>query len=134
MTRTVHAQGQTLPALLEAMAAELRSLGAMTDRVQDALSPALTPAVLSHPEVLASIQDLDRLAQTVRALAAIAERLSDCTVAGEVIDPEAMLRSVPLGDLAARLGAALPSAASMTPKAQAEEWDDGFTIRCIQPA
>lgn len=126
MTGTAPANRVPIASVLTAMGAELGALGSLIDRVQDALSPALSPAVLADPGVLASLQQLDRLAQTVRALAGVAARLSDAAGPSATADPAALLGAIPLADLARRLGAPTHPAA--------EDEDNGFTIALVMEA
>ena len=123
MTAPTFPGNPPLAALLDAMGAELRSLGTLADHVQEVLSPALSSAVLSGPGVLTGLQDLDRLAQVARALATVASRLSDTAGRGAAVDPEAVLDAVSLADLARRLGAKRPSKDPV-----GEDCDDMFTV------
>lgn len=128
MTETTLAGGPPLAALLDAMGRELSSLGAMADRVQAALSPALSSQLLSHPGVLVGLQDLDRLAQSARALGAVADRLSASVTIEGPLDTDGVLAALPLADLAARLGRPQAGHDAGPSVRHDEGLDDDFTI------
>ncbi|MBP1807582.1 hypothetical protein [Rubellimicrobium aerolatum] len=88
--------------LLTAIDHELRAAGANVEGIQDALSPALSLAVLDHPEAVAGLQELDHLAQTLHALADVVLSLSDVVDPAHAVAPH-VLDAVRLGKLASRL-------------------------------
>ena len=90
--------------MLDAIGRELDRLGCDVDRLQDMLSPALTPVLVAHPEAMIGLQDLDRLAQTLRALSGLVRQLGIRAAEGPVPDLPSLMAAIPLADLAFRLG------------------------------
>lgn len=90
--------------MLDAIGCELDRLGCDVDRLQDMLSPAFTPALAAHPEAMMGLQDLDRLAQTLRALSGLVRGLGLRAPEGPVPGLPSLMAAIPLADLAFRLG------------------------------
>lgn len=92
-------------AVLAAIGRELDGLGDDIDRLQENLSPALVlaPALVAHPEIMIGLQDLDRLAQTLRALSNLVRQIGSKQAEVPLSDLSDLVAAIPLGDLAGRL-------------------------------
>lgn len=88
--------------VLAAIGRELERLSSDVDRLQDDLSPALTSALIAHPKIMIGLQELDRLAQTLRALSSLAQQI-DTQQAEVPSHVSGLIAALPLGDLASRL-------------------------------
>ena len=89
--------------VLATIGRELERLGGDVDRLQDALSPALTSALMAHPEIMIGLQELDRLAQTLRALSGLAQQIGIQEAEIPFSHISCLIAALPLGDLASRL-------------------------------
>lgn len=91
--------------ILASIGHELTGLSATAEHMQDILSPLLLPGLLSNPDTIMGLQELDRLTQTLRALSSVALQLSRAADAGWKIDLEPVLAAVPLAGLVKNLRA-----------------------------
>lgn len=73
------------------------------DRLQEEMSPALGTVLVDHPEVMIGLQELDRLAQTLRALSRLVQQIGATQADVPSPDLSGLIAAIPLGDLASRL-------------------------------
>ena len=92
-----------LPVLLDRVGAELGSLSASVDDLQDQLGALLTRAVQEKPQAIVHIQKLDALAQTLASLSGFMQALGPKTVGNHPVDIEPLVDTLTLSDLADRL-------------------------------
>lgn len=89
--------------VLAAIGRELDRLGGDVDRLQDELSPAFTSALMARPEIMIGLQNLDRLAQMLRALSSLVQQIDTQNAEIPFSHISCLIADLPLGDLASRL-------------------------------
>lgn len=89
--------------VLASIGRELDRLGDDVERLQDNLSPALTTVLMEHPEIMVGLQELDRLAQTLRALSSLIQQIDAQQTELLFSHISDLVADLPLGDLASRL-------------------------------
>lgn len=118
-SRTIEdcAEPVALSRLIAGVAEELRRLGTSVDGLQATLSPHLLKLASRDLRLATDVQELDRLGQTLDALALYLGELAHVCPAAHVAGSAEMLGRLPLHDLARRLGGET-----------AVEEDDGFEL------
>ena len=98
-------ESTALPVVLDRVGAELETLAACVDTLQDTLGPLLMHAVQGKPQALVQIQRLDSLAQTLAGLSGFMQALgrAGAGVGGKPVDLAPLLDRLTLSDLADRL-------------------------------
>lgn len=92
-----------LPTVLDRVGAELETLAACVDTLQDTLGPVLLQGVQGKPQAMVQIQRLDSLAQTLASLSGFMQALGRSGVVGKPVDIGPLLDALTLSDLADRL-------------------------------
>ena len=92
-----------LPVLLDRVGAELGSLSASVDDLQDHLGALLMRAAEDKPHVMVHIQKLDALSQTLASLSGFVQALGPKTLGNRPVDIEPLVDTLTLADLADRL-------------------------------
>lgn len=89
--------------VLQRIAAELGSLAAGVDQLQDSLGPMLMAAAVDNPHAMVDIQALDSIAQTLASLSGFVADIGDCDLGPKKIAVSELADRLPLSDLADRL-------------------------------
>lgn len=89
--------------VLQRIAAELGSLAAGVDQLQDSLGPLLMAGAAENPHAMVDIQALDSIAQTLASLSGFVADIGDCDFGPRQIPVDELAERLPLSDLADRL-------------------------------
>lgn len=92
-----------LPGLLNRMQAEVDALVAMVGAMQTGLSPMIVDKAGSDPAAFRHAQNIDLVWQILGSLSLVLEELKGDEATQRPVDIDAIVRHVPLANLAARL-------------------------------
>lgn len=97
------AQHASVRETLKRVSSELTSLSLSADRLQHIIGDVLSETASAKDDALFSLQDLDRMKQTLSELAHFVTALSQATPAESCVDIRQAEKRLALRDLAARL-------------------------------
>ena len=101
--RAVDAALVPMPELLSRIQRELRQLASATDRLQAAISPAISVADLNSSGLLPAMQSLDRMSQTLCGIADFVAVIASSVPESWGVDSRAASLALSLTDLSTRL-------------------------------